>query len=127
MRAESVPGEGGFKDLQRAEHDSSIDAIVFALYWNNPREADNGRPWMSELRALMFSAEPVGSSVEVIVDRFLKYEEEEKKRYVMGFSALRRAQELERLVSQGDAHKNGMIDADLASHLLATKAVLKAK
>ena len=45
----------------------------------------------------------------------------------MVLSAVRRAQELERLVSQGDAHRNGMNDADLASHLLATKAVLKAK
>ena len=45
----------------------------------------------------------------------------------MGLSTFRRAQELERLVSQGDAHKNGMSDADLASHLLAPKAVLKAK
>ena len=44
----------------------------------------------------------------------------------MGTSTLRRAQELERLVSQGDAHRNGMNDAGLASHLLATKAVLKA-
>ena len=30
-------------------------------------------------------------------------------------------------MSQGDAHRNGMSDADLASHLLATKAGLKAK
>ena len=76
---------------------------------------------------LMFSAEPVGSGVEVIVDRFLLYDEEEKKREVMGLSLLRRAQEFERLVSQNDAHRHGMSDADLASHLLATKAALKAK
>ena len=63
---------------------------------------------MSELRDLMFSAEPVASGVEVIVDRFLRYEEEEKNREGMGLSALRRAQELERLVSQGDAHRKGM-------------------
>jgi hypothetical protein len=75
----------------------------------------------------MFSAQPVGSGVEVIVDRILRYEEEEKKRAVMGLSALRLAQEVERLVSQGDAHRNGMNDADLASHLLATKQALKAK
>ena len=61
------------------------------------------------------------------MDRFLRYEEEEKKREVLGLSTLRRAQELERLVSQGDAHRNGMNDADLASHLLAAKQVLKAK
>ena len=30
-------------------------------------------------------------------------------------------------MSQGDAHKNGMSDAALATHLLATKAVLKTK
>ena len=51
----------------------------------------------------MLSAEPVGSGVEVIVDRFLRYEEEDNQREVMGLSALRRAQELEWLVSQGDA------------------------
>ena len=45
----------------------------------------------------------------------------------MGLSTLRRAQELERLVTQGDAHRNGMTDADLASHLLAAKQALKAK
>ena len=60
---------------------------------------------MSELRDLMFSAQPVGSGVEVIVDTFLRYEEEENKRAVMGLSTLRRAQELDRLVSQGDANK----------------------
>ena len=95
--------------------------------WVQPREADGGHPCMSEFRELMFSAEPVGSGVEVIVDRFLSYAEEDNKREVMGLSALRRAQELERLVSQGDAHRNGMSDADLAAHLLATKAGLKAK
>ena len=89
--------------------------------------ADDGHQWMSELRDIMFSAEPVGSGVEVIVDRFCRYEEEEKKREVMGLSTLRRAQELERLVSQGEAHRNGMNDAELASHLLATKQALKAK
>ena len=45
----------------------------------------------------------------------------------MGLSALRLAQEVERLVSQGDAHRNDMSDADLASHLIATNAALKAK
>ena len=64
--------------MQRADRDADIDAIVLAIYWNKLREADDGRPWMSELRDMMFSAEPAGSSVEVIVDRFLKYEEEEK-------------------------------------------------
>ena len=45
----------------------------------------------------------------------------------MGLSTPRRAQELERLVTQGDAHRNGMTDADLASHLITAKQVLKAK
>ena len=80
--------------MQRVERDADIDAVVFAIYWNKPCEADAGHPWMSELRDLMFSAQPVGSGVEVIVDRFLRYEEEEKKRAVMGLSELRRAQEL---------------------------------
>ena len=47
---------------------------------------------MYELRDMMFCAEPVGSGVEVIVDRFLRYKEEEKKRATMGLSALGRAQ-----------------------------------
>ena len=76
VRAESVPGEGGFKDLQRAERDADIDAVVLVIYWNKPCEADVGHPWMSELRDMMFSAQPVGSDVEVIVDSFLRYEEE---------------------------------------------------
>ena len=81
-----------FKDLQRVERDADIDAIVLAIYWHKPCEADAGHPWMSELRDRMFSAEPVGSSVEVVADRFLRYEEEEKKREVMGLSARRSAQ-----------------------------------
>ena len=68
VRAESVPGEGGFKDLQRVERDADIDAVVLAICWNKPQGADDGHPWMSELRDLMFSAEPAGSGVEVIVD-----------------------------------------------------------
>ena len=31
VRAESVPGEGGFKDLQRVERDADIDAVVLAI------------------------------------------------------------------------------------------------
>ena len=72
VRAESVPGEGGFNYLQRAERDADADAVVLAIYWNKLCEADAGHPWMSELRDLMFSAQPVGSGVEVIVDRFLR-------------------------------------------------------
>ena len=62
--------------MQRADRDADIDEVVLAIYWNKPREADDGHPWMSELRDMMFSAEPVGSGVEVLVDRFLRYEEE---------------------------------------------------
>ena len=87
--------------MQRVERNADIDAVVLAIYWNKPREADDGHPWMSELRDMMFSAEPVGSGVEVIVGRFLRYEEEENKREVMGLPALRCAQELERLVVAG--------------------------
>ena len=126
VRAESVPGEGGFKDLQRVERDADIDAVVLAIYWNRPQNDNDEHPWMSELRDLMFSAEPVGSGVEAIVDRFLRHEEE-KQRDAMGMSALRRAQELERLVQQGEAQRDGMNDSDLAAHLLATKASLKTK
>ena len=100
--------------MQRVERDADIDAVVLTIYWNRPCEADVGHPWMSELRDLMFSAQPVGSGVEVRVDRLLRYEEEDKKREVMRLSTLRRAQEFERLVSQGDARRNGMSDADLA-------------
>ena len=100
VRAESIPGEDGFKDLQRVESDANIDAIVLAIYWNKPCEAEAGHPWMSELRDMMLSAQLVGPGVEVIVDRFLRYEEEEKKREVLGLSTLRRSQELERLASQ---------------------------
>ena len=96
VRAEAVPGEGGFKYLQRVERGADIDAVLLAIYWNKPCQADVGHPWMSELRDLMFSAQPAGSGVEVVVDRFLRYKEEEKKRYVMGLSTLRRARELER-------------------------------
>ena len=51
-----------------------------AIYWNKPRESDDGHPWMSELCDMVFSPEPVGSTVEFRVDRLLKCEEEEKKR-----------------------------------------------
>ena len=36
VRAESVPGAGGFKYLQRVERDADIDAVVLAIYWNKP-------------------------------------------------------------------------------------------
>ena len=62
------------------ERDADIYAVVLAICWNRPEGADDGHPWMSEFRDLMFSAEPVGSGVEVIVDRFFRYEEEEKER-----------------------------------------------
>ena len=56
VRAELNPGEGGCKYLQRAERDADIDAIVLAIYWNKPCEADAGHPWMSDICDLMFSA-----------------------------------------------------------------------
>jgi uncharacterized protein YceH (UPF0502 family) len=31
VRAEPVPGKGGFKDLQRVERDADIDAVVLAI------------------------------------------------------------------------------------------------
>ena len=91
VRAESVPSEGGVKHLHRVERDADIDAIVLAIYWTRPQNDNDEHHWMSELRDLMFSAEPAGSRVEVIVDSFLRYEEEEQTRDVMGLSALRRA------------------------------------
>ena len=36
VRAEPVPGEGGFKDLQRVERDADIDAVVLAIYRYKP-------------------------------------------------------------------------------------------
>ena len=76
VRAETVPSEGGFKYFQRVVRDADSDAVVLASSLNKPCEADVGHPWMSELRDIMFSAEPVGSGVEVIMNRVLRYEEE---------------------------------------------------
>ena len=36
VHAESGPGEGALKDLQRVERDADIDAVVLAIYWNKP-------------------------------------------------------------------------------------------
>ena len=66
--------------MQRVDRDADIDAVVLDIYGNKPREADDEHPWVSELCDLMFSAEPVGSGVEVIVDRFVRYEEDDNKR-----------------------------------------------
>jgi hypothetical protein len=63
----------------------------------------------------------------VAVERFLRFDEEEKKRQVMGLSTFRRATELRVLLeaaeSQRQAHE---CDAKLASRVLGTKQALQA-
>ena len=37
VRAESIPGEGGFKNLQRVKRDADMDGFFLAVYWNKPQ------------------------------------------------------------------------------------------
>ena len=125
VRAESVPVDYRFSGLQRVERDADVDAVLLAVHWNKP-PGTTAHPWHAALRDLVFAAEAVGSGVDVTVNRFWRYEEEEKKKNVMGLSAYRRAQELKLLVDQGASLRNGQCDAALAADLLGTKQELKA-
>ena len=80
IRAESVPNDGHFHGLQRVERDADVDAVLLAVYWNRPQETQAAHPWHAALRDLEFATEAMGSSVDVTINRFLRYEEEENKK-----------------------------------------------
>ena len=127
VRAETVTNAPLLEGcLQKVERDADLDAIILAVYWMKPSEGALPRPLLDQLRDMVLRAEPVGSGVEASIERFLRYEEEEKKRNVMGLSAYRRALELKQLVLQGAAQRAGKSDAKLASDLLGSRDSLKA-
>ena len=60
------------------------------------------------------------------MERFLRFDEEEKKRKVMGLSTFRRATELKVLVDAAAPARNpGECDAALASRILGEKTVIE--
>ena len=79
---------------------------------------------MSELRDLMFSAEPVGSGVEVAVDRFFRYEGGEEAG-LHGFVGTPACTRVGAVGAAGRGPEEWHVRcAELAAHLLATKPSL---
>ena len=127
VAAESVPDAEDYKGLRKIERDADLDAVILAIYWNRPDAENTKHPWHDHLRDLHFKAQKAGQGAAASVERFVRFDEEEKKRKVMGLSTFRRAQELKILVdaAAGDRQQNEC-DAAMASRILGSKEVLKA-
>ena len=127
VAAESIPAAGEYMGLHKIERDADLDAVVLVVYWNRPENETVKHAWHEHLRDLHFKAQRAGHGAAVAVERFLRFDEEEKKRQVMGLSTFRRATELRVLLeaaeSQRQAHE---CDAKLASRVLGTKQALQA-
>jgi hypothetical protein len=124
VAAEGITNESKFSKLRKIDRDADIDVVVLAAYWHNAKKGD---AWWAELRDLQFSAQLGGSGYEVTVKRFMREDEEEKKRNVMGYSAFRRAQDLQQLVKEGAGERGGLCDAGLAAKLLEKEDALRGK
>ena len=127
MAAESVPDAEDYSGLRKIERDADLDAVVLAIYWNRPDNESTKHPWHDHLRDLHFKAQRAGQGAAAFVERFIRFDHEEKKRQVMGLSTFRRAQELKTLVDAAAVQRQpNECDAALASRILGEKEVLKA-
>ena len=95
VRLESVPRDA-LASLIRVERDADIDTIALGFYWTRP--AEGSHPWAMACRDIVFSAQSVGTGVDLTVERFKRMDDEEKKRQAMGMSSWRKALELKALV-----------------------------
>ena len=64
-------------------------------------------PFALQLRDVVFSTQTVGVRLDLAVERFKHYEEEEKKRNVLGLSAWRKSVDLLDLVRLAETQRNG--------------------
>ena len=80
VAAESVPDADEFKGLHKIERDADLDAIVLVVYWNRPEDETRKHPWHDHLRDLHFKAQPAGVGAAASVERFVRFDEEEKKK-----------------------------------------------
>ena len=127
VAAESLSDAEEFKDLRRVERDADLDAVLLVVYWNRPQDETQKHPWYDHMRDLHFKAQRVGIGVSASVERFLRFEEEDAKRNVMGLSTFRRAEELLDLVKKAAVQRTtGEGDADMAARVLGEKPQLKA-
>ena len=127
VAAESVPDADEFSGLRKIERDADLDAVVLVIYWNRPADPTQKHPWHGHLRDLHFKAQRAGQGAAGCVERFIRFDEEEKKRQVMGLSTFRRGAELKTLVDAAESLRNANeCDAALAARILGEKEVLKA-
>ena len=139
VRVDSIK-KNRFADLVRIERDGGIDVVCLAIFWHSKvvgsvishggmsgasgSAADEAigtscqTPFALQLRDVVFSAQTVGVGLDLAVERFKRYEEEKKKRNVLGLSAWRKSVDLLDLVRLAETQRNGKIDAQLACEVL---------
>ena len=112
-----------FKGFRKVERDTEIDVLCLALFWH---KEDDGilQSLAEESRNMVLSAEVCGTGVHLTVERFLRAEQEESKRRVMGQSAYRKSLALKDLVSEAHPIRSGRSDAELAEHVLTQRKEL---
>ena len=80
VAAESIPNADEYSGLRKIERDADLDAVVLVVYWNRPADENRKHPWHDHLRDLHFKAQRAGSGAEASVERFVRFDEEEKKK-----------------------------------------------
>ena len=64
--------------LRRVDLDAAIDVVCLSLYWHKPLN-EQEHPLKDLCRDLVFSAQRVGTGLELDVERFKRRVDEEKK------------------------------------------------
>ena len=127
VAAESIPDADNFSQLRKIERDADLDAVVLLVYWNRPDDESQKHPWHNHMRDLNLKVSRVGVGAEASVERFVRFDDEEKKRKAMGLSTYRRSVELKSLVdAAASARQSGEVDAALASRILSSNPQLQA-
>ena len=108
--------------LRRVERDAEIDVVLLSLYWHKP-EQNAEHPLKNLCRDLVFSAQQVGTGLELDIERFKRRQDEEKKK-VMGRTVWRVAMDLKQMAKAAESQREGRNDPDLLAHILSTRPEL---
>ena len=125
VKMEALPDGSTFEKLQRVERDADIDMVCLALWWNRLADENAVHPMKDMCRDVVFCAQKVGQGLDLEIERFKRWQDEENKRNVMGKSAWRLALDMKDMVKLAEPQRHGLKDHELLEKILTTRPELK--
>ena len=110
--------------LRRIERGADIDDVLLSIYWHKPADTSATHPLKDLCRDVVVCAQNVGHGLELVIERFKRKVDEEKKRAVMRQSVWRTTLDMLYMVEKAEPQRNGRSDADLLASVLAVKPEL---